>query len=213
MSTTPAPAPSPARAHAKAKEGPRADAQRERILGAARQCFIDKGFHGASMGLIADTAAMSPGLMYRYFPSKNAIVLAIIERQLEHSRKRIQQLEGSADMASAIVQSFRQWREGDPAAMHGALFLETSAEGSRDAQIGAALRASDRQTRGDLLAWFAPLPPGRGDRHAEHPRESHAVLMQCLIEGLAVRVIREPDLDLDALEPALRQLIGQLLQG
>lgn len=191
---------------ARAKEGPRAAAQREQILAAARQCFIDKGFHGAGMALIADTAGMSPGLMYRYFPSKNAIVLEIIRRQLEHSRMRIQQLQGADEVTTQLIRFFKRGREGDPEAMHGALFLETSAEGSRDPQIGEALRASDRQTRTELLAWFATAPPQQ-----RAALESRAVVLQCLFEGLTVRLVREPTLDLDALAPVLRESIGQLL--
>ena len=42
----------------------RADAQRDRILCAALKCFIEHGFHAASMASIADTAQMSAGLMY-----------------------------------------------------------------------------------------------------------------------------------------------------
>ena len=147
------------RNQAKAKEGPRAAVQRERILVAARQCFIDKGFHGASMALIADTAGMSPGLMYRYFPSKNAIVLEIIQHQLERSRLRIQQLQGADEVTTKLIEFLQRGREGDSDAMHGALFLETSAEGSRDPQIGEALQVSDRQTRNELLSWFTAVTP------------------------------------------------------
>ena len=34
----------------------RATAQRNRILDAAQKCFAERGFHGASMASIADTA-------------------------------------------------------------------------------------------------------------------------------------------------------------
>ena len=56
----------------------RAARQRERILEAAEKCFIESGFHAASMAHIADTAGISAGLIYRYFESKSAIVRAII---------------------------------------------------------------------------------------------------------------------------------------
>ena len=68
--------PVPARPRAAA----RADLQRARILDAAQRCFVESGFHAATMAKIAETAGMSAGLIYRYFESKNAIVLAIIER-------------------------------------------------------------------------------------------------------------------------------------
>src|SRR3546814_16038354 len=42
-------------------------AQRERILCAAQKCFVEHGFHAASMASIAETAEMSAGLIPREF--------------------------------------------------------------------------------------------------------------------------------------------------
>ncbi|MGD8359415.1 MAG: helix-turn-helix domain-containing protein, partial [Lysobacterales bacterium] len=73
----------------------RKQAQRERILSAAQACFVESGFHAASMANIAETAEMSPGLIYRYFESKNAIILAIIDKQLTVLRRRIRELHST----------------------------------------------------------------------------------------------------------------------
>ncbi len=50
------------------------DQRRVQILDAARACFASAGFHGASMHQICAEARMSPGALYRYFPSKDAII-------------------------------------------------------------------------------------------------------------------------------------------
>src|SRR5690606_14944113 len=76
----------------------RAEAQRSRILNAAQQCFIEHGFHAAGMALISAAAGMSPGLIYRYFENKNAIILAIIERQLDEARADIAALQSGTDL-------------------------------------------------------------------------------------------------------------------
>jgi len=208
--TLPAPAPVTGMPCA-AKAGARAAAQRERILAAAQKCFIDHGFHAASMATIAATAQMSAGLMYRYFPSKNAIVLAIIDRQLQEARAKIAELHASADIVSGLCRSFEQWRTGDPAAMSVALFLAMGADARRDPQIAAALRASDRLTRADLMAWLGADTADGGCSLAREVVESRAILLQCVVEGLLMRAVREPDLDIHRLGPALRQLIDRLL--
>ena len=41
--------------------------------------------------------------------------------------------------------------------------------------------------------------------------ESRAILMQCVIEGMAIRALREPDLDFEKLAPALGDLFDRLL--
>jgi len=189
----------------------RATAQRERILAAATRCFVEHGFHAASMGRIAEAAQMSPGLMYRYFPSKGAIVLAIIGRQLEENRARIAELHASTEIMAALRQSFAQWQAEVPEAMNAALFLAMSADARRDPQIAAALRESDRLTRANLADWLArgPQDGGRGVRPDR--AESRAILMQCVIEGMAIRALREPDLDFEKLAPALGDLFDRLL--
>ena len=44
------------------------------ILEAAARAFVRYGFHAATMSQVAEEAAMSAGNLYRYFPSKEAIV-------------------------------------------------------------------------------------------------------------------------------------------
>ena len=57
----------------------RRDQQTQRILEAAKTCFVRSGFQGASMQQICAEAGMSPGALYRYFSSKEAIIEAICE--------------------------------------------------------------------------------------------------------------------------------------
>ncbi len=72
----------------------RADAQRqsdrrEEILEAAQRCFVRSGFHGASMQEICAEANMSPGNLYRYFRSKEAIIAGIIARNQAEAGERV----------------------------------------------------------------------------------------------------------------------------
>jgi len=188
-----------------------AGAQRARILAAATACFVEHGFHAASMASIAEAARMSPGLMYRYFPSKSAIVLAIIERQLAESRDKIGELRSSTEIMANLRQSFVQWQADQPGAMNVALFLAMSADARRDPRIAGALRESDRLTRADLEAWLARDAEDGGCGLPEEDAAPRALLLQSLVEGLAIRALREPDLEFEELAPALRRLLDQLL--
>ncbi|WID94160.1 helix-turn-helix domain-containing protein [Bosea vestrisii] len=51
-----------------------------RILDAAERVFARAGFHAATMNEIAVEAGMSPGNLYRYFSSKDAIIAGMSER-------------------------------------------------------------------------------------------------------------------------------------
>src|SRR5829696_776025 len=54
--------------------------RRTEILDAAQACFARSGFHRTSMQAICSEAGMSAGNLYRYFPSKEAIIAGIAER-------------------------------------------------------------------------------------------------------------------------------------
>lgn len=59
-------------------------AQRQtQILDAARACVRVDGFHAASLSRIAAQASMSGGHIYQYFDTKEAIMIALCERDFE----------------------------------------------------------------------------------------------------------------------------------
>src|ERR1700687_2065117 len=52
----------------------------ERILAAARKVFLDRGFEGASIEEIADTARSGKPTIYARFPNKQALFAAAVTR-------------------------------------------------------------------------------------------------------------------------------------
>ena len=138
----------------------RAERQRERILDAAELCFIQSGFHAASMVHIAQTADMSAGLIYRYFDSKSAIVKAIIERHLESDQhKLIGRLNTAEDVSRIILQIFDSWRRRNDPKMNPVLMIELAAESTRDPEIAHAVRSKDQAI--ELSAWRTPCAAAR----------------------------------------------------
>jgi len=61
----------------------KADARREEILKAAGACFREKGLRGASISDICTRLKISPGHLYYYFKSKDAIVEALLDQMRE----------------------------------------------------------------------------------------------------------------------------------
>ncbi|MBI2389241.1 MAG: TetR/AcrR family transcriptional regulator [Deltaproteobacteria bacterium] len=51
--------------------------KRAAILDAALALFAERGFHGTAVPLVAARAGVGAGTMYRYFPSKEALVNAL----------------------------------------------------------------------------------------------------------------------------------------
>jgi AcrR family transcriptional regulator len=190
----------------------RKQAQRERILSAAQACFAESGFNAASMATIAETAAMSPGLIYRYFESKNAIILAIIDKQLTVLRRRIRDLHSTEYLANRIVEYFDEPEPKDEESMSTALFLEISAQGARDPQIADALDRYDATVRSELADWLRRSPDRGGYGLDREIAPVRAFLLLCLIEGLKIRGAREPNLDRRELRKALDDVLKTLVE-
>lgn len=188
----------------------RTRAQRERILGAARACFVNSGFHAASMAQIAEAATMSPGLIYRYFENKSAIILAIIEDQLEVARARIRKMRAASDLAAGVLAHCRKRGESEEGTMSPALFLEMSAEATRDRQIGEALRNFDATVREELTRWLALDRDKGGYGLPPEIAETRALMLVCLIEGLKVREAHDPDMNRDLMQRALTEVVSTL---
>jgi AcrR family transcriptional regulator len=80
-------------AHVSEPEKPRRSPQQERsrvtveaILEAAGLLLVEKGLAGASTNAIAIKAGVSIGSLYQYFPNKESIFLALLERHHEEMR-------------------------------------------------------------------------------------------------------------------------------
>ncbi|NII75742.1 AcrR family transcriptional regulator [Dyella sp. SG562] len=193
---------------------PRAREQRERILAAAQHCFVKYGFHAASMANIAEAAAMSAGLIYRYFPNKSSIVLAIIERQSEMELEDIRALGASTDPVDALMECFVEWSRPRPdmRIMNAALFLETSAEATRDKQVATAIHHADELACTEFRQWLEKPAEEGGIGMSPAISERRSLALMLLVEGLAVRAARDPKLDTELLREALAEVVHKLME-
>lgn len=62
------------------------EARRQQIVDAAWACFARKGYHQTTMQDICQESGLSPGAIYRYFVSKEAILKAVYDRHREWTR-------------------------------------------------------------------------------------------------------------------------------
>lgn len=196
----------------KSKAEARCEAQRERILCAARRCFVDSGFHAASMASIAETAGVSAGLIYRYFESKNAIILAIIEKHLDEVQADIRQLQaGVGAVANHIVGRFAGWQRNQSAILEPGLFLEIVALATRDPQVAEALRSADRRIHDELGAWLSQAWRAAGRLLTPAEVAERVFALRCFIEGLVLRAIKQPDSEPQPLQTSLDRLLAYVL--
>jgi AcrR family transcriptional regulator len=114
------------------------DARREQILTAARRVFQRNGFHATSMQDLFAEAQLSSGAVYRYFRSKDEMVLAIAQDSIR----------AVIDMMSSVARE----REGSSAgeALATALsFLHEKNE--KDGLAGLSIQVWGEALRGGSL--------------------------------------------------------------
>lgn len=74
---------------------------RERIVAAARQHFFAHGFRGVTMDDLAATLGMSKKTLYAHFPSKNALLEAMLREKLRHLEDEVARV--TADHADDFI--------------------------------------------------------------------------------------------------------------
>ena len=79
--------------------------RRDEILQAARTVLLAEGYAGARMAEIAMRAGVAPGTLYLYFPSKEAIVAALVEQYYDRLSAAVVPVMGQPDVAEAIAQT------------------------------------------------------------------------------------------------------------
>ena len=203
------PAPSPEKVSA------RAEAQRVRILDAARVCFSERGFHGASISAIAEVAGMSQGLIYRYFTNKAAIIRAITDEQREERREALAGIATCSELVEKLLEKIDAWRETGPGmtcegGFDAALFLEVSAEATRDPDIAAVVTAQEPQIWVDFEALVQRSAEAVGKPLDAAALRRRTVVMRCLVDGLILCYVRDPAQDREVLRRSLQEAVSAL---
>ncbi|MDX1884721.1 TetR/AcrR family transcriptional regulator [Mycolicibacterium sp. 120270] len=103
------------------------DTEREMVMDAAVRLMADQGYTRLSVAAILAEAQLSTSSFYRHFPSKEALLIAIIRRDGESARRALQRAIANA---SGPVAALEAWLDGlldqfyEPAkAARTALFL------------------------------------------------------------------------------------------
>jgi AcrR family transcriptional regulator len=66
----------------------------EALLESAAQVFEAHGYAAGTTNRIAESAGVSIGTLYQYFPSKEALVVALLERHIEETQRQMREWVG-----------------------------------------------------------------------------------------------------------------------
>lgn len=191
-------------------ETERTGARCRQVLDAASLCFAQEGFHGTSMARLAKAAGMSVGHIYHYFDGKEAIIAAIVQRELVRQLALFEELRQNDDVLQALVDSADQGLAKRMDARQARLRLEVLAEAGRNPKVAAALRAADETFRRTFREVVATAVRRRVALSASE-LDARIEVVIGLFDGMMIRGIRNPGLDMAASLRALKLAIRHLL--
>ncbi|MGA7489978.1 MAG: TetR/AcrR family transcriptional regulator [Xanthobacteraceae bacterium] len=185
--------------------------RRAEILAAAQRCFVRSGFHGASMQEICAEAGMSPGNLYRYFPSKEALIAGIAERD----RAEVGQQFARADLSRglfAVLEGLAHHHFAVRPREQVLLCTEVMAEARRNpeiARISAAFDADVKTWLGDLLRAAA----ARGDIPGDIDLDAVITMLMVIADGVWWRRALDPDFNPEAVLGTFMDITRHMLRS
>jgi TetR/AcrR family transcriptional regulator, transcriptional repressor of aconitase len=151
------------------------DARRQQILDAARTRFAGHGFAHTSMADIVTESGLSNGAIYRYFTSKDEIVVAVCEQAGEALPQAL-----TAETVDGFLEHIRVLaRETGHARLVAQIYAE--------AAVSPPLAAVVQQQLAAMRAAVAESVPDRRRRDAEQIAEAFVALCSSYSQQLAIR--------------------------
>ena len=185
-----------------------ADQRTAEILDSARKAFAEKGFDGASMQDIARKAGMSVGNFYRYFPSKDAIVEALIAFDIATMEQDFGVILLDPNPMAALRHKIEQRITNPDCGGDGQLWAEITAAALRKPEIGAAACNMEDNVVNHLTAVFG-MATGIPHEIALRRWKAQAQLVVMLVKACAMQPPDRPNAG--DLKQLVMRTIGQTL--
>lgn len=181
---------------------------RERIMAGAERAFATSGFRGTSVPQIAAEARVSVGLIYRYFPSKEELFLAVCqattETELTQLAGQLGQMLDPEERIEAVIGVFvqslveKEW---------GSIVIQALGEADRNPRLRDMLQRLFDQQRG-FAAMLIREAMARGEMPPDTDVEALSLAAAMLLHGAIVhQEERGPAFDPEATARAIVALL------
>ena len=131
--------------------------RRREILCAARACFVRNGFHQTSMRDVLAESRLSAGAVYRYFPTKDDMVLAIARENLRDVVAALVTVVGREDatLGDAVAAALERLASKENADELASLAVQVWSEALCNPRLAADFVPAMQQARHDLAGAIA----------------------------------------------------------
>lgn len=183
--------------------------RRDEILNAAQRCFSRMGFHQTSMQQICSAAGMSPGNLYRYFPSKEAIIAGIAERDRAEVGAQLASVENAPDFFGTFAALARHHFVERTADEVG-LCAEIMSESRRNPAIARIMQDFDKDVSARLVSMLRSAAE-RGEISADIDFKAVVTMLMVIADGVWWRRAVDPAFDAQAVLPLFMDITRHML--
>lgn len=188
------------------------EARRAEILMAARDVFVENGCDAASMQQIAKAAGVSAGNIYRYFPNKEALIIAVCEHCEAGDREKFAAASAANPSPLGALfavgdSAFSQFA-ADDCRESTMLTLESALVAARSADFGPAVQRQTANVR-DSLASLVRAAQDAGELDPSVDARALGELLLSVVSGLnLVKLQLNGDVDADGVWSLLQRMVG-----
>ena len=191
------------------------EARRTQILDAAVACFSRNGFHQTTMQDICGEAGLSPGAVYRYFDSKEAMIGQCCMRgqqEIAMAFEGATSQGGTQEVIAQLTDIFFGELASPEAAAAMRLHVQLWGEALRSPEILAELNSTREGVRKHLQA-VVERGQSLGDVSQEADPEYVARVLLSTYNGLVLQKSLDPDVDIWRYVDAFKSLVAGVLSG
>jgi AcrR family transcriptional regulator len=171
----------------------------QRIVEAMRRSVARRGTAGSTFDHVSREAGVSRGLLHYYFGTKEQLLVEAARRDCELRMELLEhQLAGAQtadDFIDLMAQNLQETVREDPEFV--TLVFELFMLSRRNEDIAAEYRGLIQRMRGQVAAMLA-LAQGEGILRLHAEPEAVADVLFSLGDGLALRMLADPDRDFSA---------------
>lgn len=186
------------------------EAKRRQILDAAIVCFARSGFHKTATAEICAEAGMSPGNLFHYFKTKDALIEAIVAEDQQKAGWYETAGQGE-NLFEELFEVLKKRLVATADSIHRRMATEILAEAMRNPTIGQLVARNEAEAMAALIG-FLKKAVARGQIDATLDVAKLATWISVLADGAFGRAALDPTFDPNGQGPMLREVLARLLK-
>jgi AcrR family transcriptional regulator len=186
--------------------------RRQQILEAAIACFARNGFHQTTMEDIGQEAGLSPALAYRYFDSKDDIIVATVQQGADRAARFFDAVADGQDIPSLLQQMIHehfQRFEQPGRDLYYKVRVQLWAEVIRNQEVAERLRVMREEAHAQITA-LIEKGQENGQINPNLDARAMTAAIEANLDGFVLHWLADPDVDVRQYRDALMAMVRGL---